>query len=109
MGRINTTYPIHFTLDKKKILDDVEFIVLAYLAEQKPKFWIGRQFGYSEGWVNDIMCTIHRKLTTICLQGAIDKAWINGIFTEDNRKLNPVWKQKSFFIYPLFDKRNRKC
>jgi hypothetical protein len=108
MGRINTTYPVYFTLDKNKILDDVEFIVLSYLGEQKSKCWVGQQFGYGEYWVNSIMINIHNKFSTICPQGAIDKAWKEEVFTKENRVINTAWKQRSFFIYPLFEQRNKK-
>ena len=66
-------------------LSDEQFLILVYWAEELSKEQIGNKFGFHEDWADTRLCAIYKLLDVHTRHGAVDEAWLKGIFTLENR------------------------
>jgi DNA-binding CsgD family transcriptional regulator len=74
------------SIDPTRILNDTEYALLVQWAKELSREQIADEFNRSGGWVDKTIGIIYNKLGVHTRQGAIDKAWRMGIFTQENRK-----------------------
>jgi DNA-binding CsgD family transcriptional regulator len=79
---METTAPSDLT----HTLTNRQFAVLVFWAKEYSKEQIADFFHLSEGWANKEIRIIYKLLGVCTRHGAVDKAWLLGIFTKENRQ-----------------------
>jgi hypothetical protein len=92
----NTLMIVVFTLDSTHTLHDTDFIVLQFWADERTKAQIGEWFEYGESWADKRLRVIYKVLNVHSDKGAIEKAWLMGIFTFENRAKDAAWRKRDF-------------